>query len=151
MTCRDTQPADQEPTFNDCNLDSVSCGLPSDRQVNAGCSDNVYATAKRLCTATDVCGDSSTVTQNIKELDTEAPTLTCPPDSISGFACDEDISIPFQQPTKTGDDCAVASVTPECCVEGGIFKRTWTATDACGKTSSCTQQVKITEACPAPK
>jgi hypothetical protein len=109
-------------------------------------TDNILRTITRKVTAKDKCNNEATKQQTITVMDDADPTIACPADQMEGFGCTVPISIPYGV-ADAADTCALASVTPQCCVEGGIFKRTWTATDACGKTSTCTQQVKITDGC----
>jgi hypothetical protein len=99
--------------------------------------------------ATDDCNNSSTCVQVITwTTDTEAPEITCP-DDVAYFACGQDCPT---DPEITGsatatDNCdddveitysdVVYPDDPDACPK--VITRTWTATDDCGNSSSCTQ------------
>jgi hypothetical protein len=150
VNCGD-EPPENKPVYKDCNHVDVTCtsGNPAP---TADCADGIYSTITRTCTAEDTCGNKAApVNQVVNVLDKEAPTITCPTGSDAGFDCDQDIFIPFEKP-EAEDDCAAPALSKECCVEGGVFKRTWTATDACGKTATCEQAVAINaRTCPSPE
>ncbi|MDH4035252.1 MAG: T9SS type A sorting domain-containing protein, partial [candidate division Zixibacteria bacterium] len=102
----------------------------------------------RTWTAVDDCGNTSTASQTITVEDNTAPVISCPNDvdfsceSVGAFgeatavdACDPDPSIDFSDDT----------VTTTCPLE---IVRTWTATDACGNSSSCQQNIIINDETP---
>jgi len=96
---------------------------------------------KRIWTATDACGNSSTAIQTITVTDNEAPVL-------SGAGANQVIECPatpeFTAPTAT-DNCSetvvieISDVTVE---EGCSYTRTltWAAEDACGNRSELVSQ-----------
>jgi len=102
----------------------------------------------RVWTATDACGNATEFIQHITVLDTEGPILRNVPadacndetlpdevtafDTCSGMMAD----VQFSEERTTETDC------------GQVLTRTWTATDACGNTSTATQQVFFTDATP---
>jgi gliding motility-associated-like protein len=103
-------------------------------------------TITRTWTATDACGNSSTSTQLITVNDTINPTFTSqlPTDII--VDCN---SIPQAATVTATDNCGQATVTLSesttiggCSGAGGII-RTWTATDACGNTSTHIQNITV--------
>ena len=114
----------------------------------------------RTWTATDACGNSSTCDQIITIDDSTAPVITCPADVT--IECDES-----SDPSNTGEATATDncdgdpvisftdSVTAGSCAAGGGITRTWTATDACGNSTSCDQIITIDDStapvisCPA--
>jgi hypothetical protein len=111
-------------------------------------------TGTMVCTwvATDACGNTVSCVQNIRIRDNSPPVLTCLPDVIVN--CDESIL-----PTNTGtpavdDNCSVADIVLEYsddmsgangCNGTGTIVRTWTATDACGNSSVCTQSIAVVD------
>ena len=99
-------------------------------------------------TATDACGNASCCTQTIKVRDTIPPVITCPCNvKVKYGECTD--------PVNTGcatavDNCDPAPVitysdtTSPCgSLDKSKIKRVWTATDACGNTSSCVQKIRI--------
>ena len=98
--------------------------------------------------AVDACGNTSaTATSTINIIDDAAPVITCPSDITVDCTSSLD-------PMATGmataiDACGDATVSY---TDGAItgtcpqtLVRTWTATDECGLTSSCTQTITITD------
>src|SRR5207248_2830180 len=96
--------------------------------------------------ATDACGNSSSATQVITVIDTTAPVLSNVPvdatvqcDAVPAAAtptatdnCDSNPSISYAQTTTAGS-----------CPQSYTLTRTWTASDACGNTSSTTQVITV--------
>jgi hypothetical protein len=124
----------------------ISDGTPS----LVGCTE----TTVRTYSVTDACGNSMNVTQNlIRTVDTTPPSFTCPStitqSSDSGI-CGAAINITNPTPTDNcgtpniigirNDAIALNAVYPV-----GTTVITWTATDACGLTSSCTQSVIVSD------
>ena len=101
-------------------------------------------TIRRTWTATDGCGNSSTCEQTITVTDSTPPDIACPADVVqaAGGACCVTVDLGI----ATGsDDCSGVTITndapAEFCVGDTLV--TWTATDGCGNSSSCTQTVSI--------
>ena len=102
----------------------------------------------RTWTATDACGNSSSCNQTITVEDNTAPTITCPADvtvesggdtspastgsATTSDACDPAPTVTFSDSTAMG---ACESGIEE------VITRTWTATDACGNSTSCVQTI----------
>ena len=109
----------------------------------------------RTYTATDSCGNSSTFVQELLIEDTEAPVFDFVPDDV--FITCDDNDIPLDLATAT-DNCTEVTVTVGLEIVGGPcpepyeIVRVFTATDACGNTSSATQTIYVTDntppACP---
>ena len=105
----------------------------------------------RTWTATDDCGNVQTATQTISVSDTTAPTLVCagpgtvecpaPPvftDPTVSDACDANPFVTFTTDQPVPGNCPQSySVT-----------RTWTATDVCGNSDSCSQTITIVDTTP---
>ncbi|MDX1408667.1 MAG: hypothetical protein R3330_11055, partial [Saprospiraceae bacterium] len=107
------------------------------------------AVVTRTWTATDACGNSTSCVQTITVQDNSPPALTCPPDTI--VDCTADVS-----PGSTGgpatatDNCDPAPIVVFSdmtalagCNGTGTISRTWTATDACGNSTSCVQTITV--------
>src|SRR6185369_11790903 len=110
----------------------------------------------RTYTITDACGNSTTVTQTINVNDTQAPVITCPATQAFCFDASNNYSIPV----LTATDNCTSNLTITYQVTGattrsgtgtdasGVFNQgastiTWTVTDACGNTATCTTTVTI--------
>ena len=99
----------------------------------------------RSWTASDDCGNTTTVTQNIYIQDTTAP----------GLICAEDITVECNtstDPSVTGtslgtDVCGDVDVSysdgPTAGSCPSSFVRTWTAVDDCGNSTTCAQTISI--------
>ncbi len=104
----------------------------------------------RTWVATDDCGNSSTCIQLILVHDATPPVITCPDDIA--IECSESI-LPFNTGTATAtDNCdpAVAithddNITGGACPQEETITRIWTATDACGNTSTCEQTIFVND------
>jgi hypothetical protein len=99
-------------------------------------------------TATDANGNTSSCTQVVNVTDTLAPVITCPATANinTDFGlCTSSASIGTATFT---DNCAGGSVAvlPAGPYAIGSTNVVWTATDATGNTSSCTQAVNVTDA-----
>ncbi|MFN3753887.1 hypothetical protein, partial [Flavobacterium sp.] len=108
------------------------------------CASNRVIT--RTWTVTDECGNASTATQTINVQDVTAPviatlpatsTINCPATPVFAQAtatdnCDANVSLTFVDTTTNGACAGSYSVT-----------RTWTATDACGNTSTASQTINV--------
>ena len=99
----------------------------------------------RTYKAVDGCLNESTCTQTITVDDTIPPTIECPPNK--SIECNE--AIVFDSPTAT-DNCTVdiqlteSEITETVAADGStIFTKTYTATDACGNSASCTQTITM--------
>jgi hypothetical protein len=96
----------------------------------------------RTWTFVDTCGNTSSVSQTITVSDDTPPVINCPGNTI--IDCGDDTS-PVATGTATGNDaCGTAFISFEdTFVSDCSITRVWTATDACGNSSSCTQIITI--------
>jgi len=104
----------------------------------------------RKWTARDVCGNTSTVSRTATWTAATALSLTCPPDVH--LQCND------ANTTTASTGAAVASggcsptvsssdqTTTKACNK--LIKRTWVATDACGQTATCIQNIFIADDVP---
>ncbi len=103
-------------------------------------------TMVRTWTATDACGNSSTYEQTITIVDETAPVISCPDDIT--VSCESSLDPEVTGMATATDDCNTVNITyfdtwvSESCPS--VIERTFTATDLCGNTSSCTQTITIT-------
>jgi hypothetical protein len=123
---------------------SVSMSYDEEMAFN-GCYSSYTIT--RTWTATDDCGNSSSVSQVITIVDTTAPTFTNIPASYS-LECTEEVT--YEEATAT-DNCAgmtldlvVDTMHSECDNVYDIV-RTWTAMDGCGNTSTASQTISVVD------
>ncbi|MSR63205.1 MAG: HYR domain-containing protein [Planctomycetes bacterium] len=120
----------------------------SDTVTAGNCAGNFAIT--RHWSAPDGCGGTSTCDQTITVTDTTGPSISCPGNVSIDCSASTD-------PSSTGsasatDDCSgVADIhysdsnAPGNCAGNLVITRTWTATDACGNSSSCAQTITVTD------
>ena len=112
-------------------------------ETTAGDCDGSY-TVTRTFTATDAAGNSSSATQTIAVEDTTAPELTIPADYTA--ECDETL---VMDDATASDNCSEVSITLESDTIAGnaagnyTIVRTFTATDACGNSTSASQTIIV--------
>jgi hypothetical protein len=124
-----------------------NCDAPhvtyNESRTNGNCPSNYILT--RTWTATDACGNTSSKTQTITVQDTQAPVLSAAPANVT-VECD---AVPTAATLTATDNCDAPVVTyNETRTNGNspsnyTLTRTWTATDACGNTSSKTQVITV--------
>jgi ribosomal protein S26 len=129
-------------TTTDNCAGTVTVTHVSDAISNSTCPNRYTIT--RTYQASDACGNTNTCSQTITVDDNTAPVITfCPADAI--IECDAS-SLPANTGSATAsDNCG--SVTPTYndvpddrgCITYII--RTWTATDACGNSATCVQNI----------
>ncbi len=133
------------PTTSD-NCDLTLSITFSNVITSGGCPQEFIIT--RTWIATDDCGNSSTCNQIISVEDNTAPVILCPPNIT--IQCTAS-TVPSNTGTATANDnCGpVLSVTfadisvSGTCAQEYTITRTWTATDACANSSTCTQTIFI--------
>ena len=112
-------------------------------ETTAGDCDGSY-TVTRTFTATDDAGNSSSATQTITVEDTTAPELTIPADYTA--ECDEAL---IMDDATASDNCSEVSITVSSDTIAGnaagnyTIVRTFTATDACGNSTSASQTITV--------
>ncbi len=97
-------------------------------------------------------------TQVIEVRDSVAPVLTCPANfsaGIDGFNCQELVTVPLPNISDCSDQVVVTNNSPFAQSNNGAATGTYpkgthtvtyTATDGCGNTSSCTTQLSVVDA-----
>ena len=107
--------------------------------------------AKRLWTATDGCGNSSTASQTITVRDIVAPVIApLPAPSIINCPASPIFAVPVVTDacgsayTLTSSDL----ITPWVCTQSFTIKKTWVATDGCGNSSSASQIITVQDITP---
>jgi hypothetical protein len=137
--CNEAMPAIVAPNVSD-NCSSNVNVVYSEINENIPCGLRTI----RRWTATDACGNVAFVTQSITRTDNEPPLLSGIPADIQ-VQCD---AIPGLPAVTASDDCSGAlsvqyseQILPGTCPF--VLVRTWSATDACGNTSSRSQQITV--------
>ena len=114
--------------------------------ISGACPTLIY----RTWTAVDFSGNTNQCTQVITIRDTTAPVITCPADKQLQCGASTD-------PSNTGlatatDNCGTNvtvgytdAATPANCTGKAGIDRTWTATDACGNSSTCVQHITFVD------
>lgn len=140
--CSDTIPVENATATDNCSTVSVTM----DEVITPGTCEGEQ-TITRTYTATDVCGNATTATQTITIIDTTAPTFTYVPAGYSAECSDE---LTLENATAT-DNCSdvVVTVTEETfdsgCIGVYTISRTFTATDACGNSTTSTQFISVVD------
>ena len=114
----------------------------NDVTVQGNCAGEYTVT--RTWTATDACGNTATCSKTISVEDNTPPTIHCP-NVVSPIDCDDD---PWFDPATADDTCDPDVTitfddvnTPGNC--GYSITRTWTATDDCGNTATCSKTIEL--------
>jgi hypothetical protein len=104
------------------------------------CWQNGYlALYRALWTATDACGNETMIHVMIMVTDDVAPALAGVPDNTVAY-CNE---IPDAPEVIALDNCVEVNVVMTENYSDGVLVRTWTATDACGNTTSASQHIQL--------
>src|SRR2546427_159088 len=97
-------------------------------------------------TATDACGNSTSRSQTIILVDAAAPTVTTPAGGDATNQCGTALS--FSAPVFA-DSCSSVSVVSNFVASGTSCRQTntatWTATDACGNSTSRSQTIILVD------
>jgi len=95
-------------------------------------------------TATDNCGNSSSVSITVEYIDEIAPVFTLIPNVIS-VECGSEIPITIAEASDNCGDVAVTYADSDLIADncGGYYLRTFSATDACGNVSQINQIINI--------
>jgi hypothetical protein len=143
------------PTANDAAVIATdNCGgapvITHSDQTTPGTCGNKFV-IKRTYTATDVCGNSSSATQTITINDDTAPMISGIPADLT-VECASAVPAPNDAAVTATDNCGGTPVithndqtTPGSCANKLVVKRTYTATDACGNSSSATQTITVND------
>ncbi|MEE3163947.1 MAG: hypothetical protein VX286_04655, partial [Bacteroidota bacterium] len=146
-TCEEAATDIREPEFSD-NCDDVLEVSYSD-EVEAGDCEGSW-TITRTWTALDNNGNTLSVVQTVNVVDTTGPEFTTPADATiactddaldlaltgnvtdAADACSNEVTVAYTDALATSDNA---------CFENDLIIRTWTATDACGNTTSKDQLI----------
>ncbi len=142
-----TDPANTGSATATDNCDNNPTITYADTETSGACAQE--KTITRTWTATDADNNSASCDQIITVVDDTAPVLSgCPADAT--VECD---AIPAAATVTATDNCDPAptvtlnetSSLTGCGGYTGTITRTWTATDACNNSSSCTQVLTVVD------
>ncbi|MFT6924275.1 MAG: ELWxxDGT repeat protein [Crocinitomicaceae bacterium] len=109
----------------------------------------IIRTVTRTWTATDGSGNAVSIDQVFTLTDTTAPMITCPVDLVTvndpGVCGIDGASLSPVTATDNYDPSVVITNDAPATIPVGTTTVTWTATDACGNSSQCTQQVTVSD------
>jgi large repetitive protein len=133
-----------KPKITDnCDAAVVCVELPSETISETACKKVV----KRKWEATDNCGNKGTTCQTVTYMDTAPPKFA--QNTINVMAnCDK---IPAPIVMTATDNCSTATVTlytvntPGKCADTYTITHTWTATDACGNSTTKQQVITVVD------
>ncbi len=149
LSCMDPIPEETTPMFSDncTEFEIMFTEVKTSFIFEGPCEDHYL----RTWTATDSCGNMTSVEQLIRVIDDVPPVLTCPPTvtvSMTAGCIPDTIGL---APATAVDDCGLAveltyrddlTAMTDCGGTGTIM-RTWIGTDACGNVDSCTQNIIV--------
>ncbi|WP_339894129.1 gliding motility-associated C-terminal domain-containing protein, partial [uncultured Algibacter sp.] len=145
----DSIPIQETLTATDnCSIATVTV---NDERTDGNCPNNYTIT--RSYTATDECGVTNTHVQTITVQDSTPPVFveTILPNANIVVECD---AIPVAETLTATDTCGSATVsvsdsrTDGNCPNSYSLVRTWVATDACGLTTTHTQNIIVQDTTP---
>ena len=144
LTCEAPLPTSSPTATDNCTQRPVI--KETQRRVAGSCTNSYQIV--RTWTATDACGNSSTVSQVVTYTDLKAPTFSKVPAAIAISCAD---AVPTSQPV-VADACdqevrIVETSTKQSinCGNGYTLVRLWTATDNCGNSATASQLVTVTD------
>ncbi len=144
----DAVPPPGDPTTDDNCNESPSIAF-SETRTDGSCVSEYTLT--RTWTATDECLNAFSESQIVTVDDNTAPSISCPPHAT--LQCPANTNIAANGSATGSDNCGDVSITssdaaiPGCGTTQTIT-RTWSATDACGNSSSCDQLVAVVDLVP---
>ena len=141
LNCNDEIPMGS-PSAEDCSAVTMSEAVDVISEGSCGTSYTIH----RTWTATDECGNASDYTQTIMVTDQVAPTFTSFPADVT-YTYGEDME---EVAPTAEDDCNDVTIdysdsADNSNIEITVITRTWTATDACGNSTSQDQIITVNE------
>ncbi len=144
ISCSDSLTFDMPDVTDNCD-DDIDLDF-IDTNPSGNCDDGYTTT--RIWTATDDCGNVSTVSQNVTIIDTEGPIFTFVPTDFMVECTDV---WAFGEPLvydNCGDVILIETDLPETGQCPSTVTRVWTATDVCGNKTTASQTVTIKDETP---
>lgn len=139
-----------DPDVDDVTVSDNCGGIPTvsiqDNTINQTCENQF--TLVRTYTAMDECGNSATCARNITIFDDIPPTVTCPADRT--VTCDSEVPPLNIDDVTVTDNCGgsvtilpASSISQFVCENQYLITRSYSATDACGNTATCTHTILV--------
>lgn len=138
-------------TDNCTAASALSIEVSDDLTSINGCNNT--GTLKRTWVVTDACGNSASATQQIRIVDTTAPTIIC--GASLQVSCGESLDPSVLGSPEIFDNCTPAADMDllhfdnttglNGCSGTGTLYRTWVAFDDCGNSSSCIQTIEVVD------
>lgn len=133
-------------TMGGCANDIIFTQV-ADSISNFTCPNNFLIT--RIYTATDLCGNSTTLTQLIYVDDNLPPVITCPPDVT--VSCIHEVPVANVADVFQVENCICSTTTTfeeeitanVGCPDNFMIARIYTVADSCGNTATCTQRIMV--------
>ncbi len=116
--------------------------VSTDTNYNGFCGPTFAAT--RIWQILDGCSNSTSCTQTVTLRDTTTPQITCAPSKIVNCLASWSFDTPTAIDVASGSNIPpviVSTVTTGTCGNNFSSTRTWSATDACGNSLTCSQVV----------
>ena len=138
VSCGNIPEPEMLTASDDCSAVNITY---SEETLSGGCPNIL-----RVWTATDACGNTTVLTQQVNVSDTESPVLTgIPPNTTATCS-----SIPEMPEPEVSDNCdqEVAVTVNESIVGAGCeftIVRTWIASDDCGNTTIVSQSILVSD------
>ena len=137
---------EEAPSYNPSWSDNCDQELTT-TAISSISADDCTSIISEAWTATDACGNSTTVSRTITIVDSTAPVFTSVPQNENRECTQED----FVAPAYAEDNCSDVSITHSDVVTGGqcaanyTIERTYRATDECGNFSEYTQTINVSD------
>lgn len=149
LACGEALPTALPAATDGCSAVSVAF---SDADADMSCTGAMNI--ERTFTATDACGNATSVTQLIVFTDAIAPSFTAPADVTLECGTDlSDLSLTGEV-TDAADICSADialtyvdeyATSAGACFNDNVITRTWTATDGCGNASQDVQVITLVD------
>ncbi|MEM6320933.1 MAG: GEVED domain-containing protein [Bacteroidota bacterium] len=146
VDCESVPPVPTVRATDNCEATEDLTITVEEEKIDGICAGNY--TLRRTWTASDACGNTSVVTQNITVEDNTAPILTDIPMDIT-VACGQ---VPTPETISVTDNCepteALRISMSDSRIDGKcagdyLLKRTWMVADACGNQATRTQTITV--------
>ena len=138
LICGDELPYSETFATDNCsNQDDIILSV-EDQLISTSCG----STLQRIYSASDACGNTTSIVQEITYIDNAAPVFVSVPEEVTIYCGEETI---LEEPVAE-DDCSVVTITEEQYTIGGCgnsYVRIFTATDGCGNWSTAEQVVNV--------
>lgn len=153
LSCTDTIPTPANVLVEDCTaFPALSFNETNTQLLDGSCREYEYEII-RVYSATDDCGNSTTIQQVIEVRDTEAPNFVRPQNITLNCTLDPfDLDV-TGRPSGIGDNCTptdsldVSSsdliISTSGCGDNFLIRRTWRVTDRCGNSRVRIQEIRV--------